>query len=65
MKVTVWMRVTDDKYELPVCIADTTTELARMCNTTPKSITSCIAHAKKDGRKSVYKKVTFVGRKNG
>ena len=29
--MTVWMVVTKDKYELPVAIADTSKELAKIC----------------------------------
>ena len=29
-KITIWMKVTDDKYELPVAVADTAEELARI-----------------------------------
>lgn len=34
----VYMKVTDDKYELPVYIADTVKDLAQMCCVKPTSI---------------------------
>lgn len=43
----IWMQVTKDKYELPVCIADSAEELAKMCGTTANSIKSSISHSKK------------------
>lgn len=43
----IWMKVSKDKYELPLCIADTADELAKMCGTTANSIKSSISHGKK------------------
>lgn len=42
--VVVWMKVTKDKYELPVAVAESSVELARIVNTTPNSIRSSICH---------------------
>lgn len=53
----VYMKVTKDKYELPVAIADTALELAEICGTTRTNILSAIINAKKRGQNSVYKKV--------
>ena len=55
--MTVYMEVTQDKYELPVAIADNAEILAKKCGTTKNSIFSIIAHAKKDGRKARFVKV--------
>lgn len=42
--MVVWMKVTKDKYELPVAVADSTVELAGIVNTTANSIRSSICH---------------------
>jgi len=42
----VYMAVTADKYELPICLADTVVELARMCGTSENTIYSQISHRK-------------------
>ena len=55
--MTVWMKVTSDKYELPVCIADTVEELAKICGTTKNSICSSICHAKRKKFRTPYVKV--------
>ena len=34
----VWMKVTNDKYELPLAIADTAKELATICHVSEHSI---------------------------
>lgn len=36
--MTLWMLVTEDKYELPVIVADTLAELAKKANTTASAI---------------------------
>ena len=36
----VYMEVTKDKYELPVAIADTPTQLAKICHTSASNIYS-------------------------
>lgn len=38
------MKVTKDKYELPVAVADNAVELAGIVNTTANSISSSICH---------------------
>ena len=53
----VYMMVTKDEYELPVAIADTAPELARMVGTTENSIRSWISHSKNGGYRSPYCKV--------
>ncbi len=56
----IWLRVTDDEYELPTHVADTAGELARMCGTTENSIRSRLSHWK-EGRtpKCPYRKVVI------
>ena len=43
----VWMRISDDYYELPTAVANSAVELARMCNTTDSNIRSCVAKKSK------------------
>lgn len=53
----VYMRVTDDEYELPVAIADTQTELARMLGVNANTVISALSKVRRTGSKSVYKEV--------
>ena len=43
----IWMKVTKDKYQLPLAVADSASELARICGTTPNSIVSTFSHYRK------------------
>lgn len=43
----VWIKVSADEYELPVAIADTPSELARLCGTTANTISSTWSHYQK------------------
>jgi hypothetical protein len=47
----LYLRTTQDELELPIAVADSPTELARMCGTTANNVSSSIAH----GRKGWYK----------
>ena len=54
----LYMEVTSDKYELPVAIAESPRELARMTNTKSNIIRSAICHGKESGRmRSKYVKL--------
>lgn len=53
----VWMRVTNDKYELPVFIADSPQELAKMVGCQVANIRCQLSKQKHKGQNSVYKKV--------
>ena len=57
MTKTLWLRVSQDKYELPEAVADNPAELARICGTTANSIMSMISHYKAWGYKCKYIKV--------
>lgn len=57
MKSVLYMQVTRDKYELPIAVADTVSELARMTGKSRSHISSAMSHAKKRGFKSQYVKV--------
>jgi hypothetical protein len=62
MQCYIWMKVTKDKYEYPVAIADTAGQLAIKCGVTAECIRSAIYHSKKTGYKSIYKKVKIDGK---
>ena len=53
----VWMKVTNDKYELPVLVADSAPELAKMLGCSPNSIYSSLSHAKHRRQNTTYRKV--------
>ena len=42
--MTIFMRVTDDEYELPVAVADNQSELARMVGVDPSSVWHALHH---------------------
>lgn len=56
-KEYLWLRVTNDEYELPINIADTCYELAVMCGVKENAIYSAISHAKKENYRCKYVKV--------
>lgn len=53
----VWMEVDINNKELPLKIADSAAELARMCNTTENNVRSAAAQAKYGRRRSRFVKV--------
>ena len=56
--MTIWMKVTKDEYELPVAVADSPMELARILGISSNTINSSISHVKTGKIKtSVFKKV--------
>lgn len=42
----VWMKVTKDKYQIPLILADSAPELARQCGATINTIRSSASHYK-------------------
>ena len=54
---TVYMKVTKDEYELPVAIADSIAELAKMLGVTRQHIYDSMRHTKQRGHKTPYIKV--------
>ena len=52
--MTLYMKVTRDEYELPVAVAETKAELARMLGIKRDHVRSAFSHAKK------YKNSTYV-----
>ena len=60
-KRTLWIKVSNDKYEHIEAMADTASGLARICGTTTNAVISAISHAK-SGRnrgRSQYQKVVI------
>lgn len=55
----VYMLVTQDKYELPLVVADTVAELAKLTGQKRSSVASAISHAKKKGFSSRYVEVVI------
>lgn len=45
--MVLWLKVTQDKYELPMVVADSPKELARIVGTTAHNIHSTITHHKR------------------
>ena len=57
-EMKLYLRVTKDKYELPVAVADSPRELAKMTGVSRATILSALSHAKTGTvRSSVYKLV--------
>lgn len=54
---SVYMKVTQDEYELPEVIADSIIELAQMLGVKTQSIYDSMKHVKSRGSWSPYKKV--------
>lgn len=55
--MVIWMKVTNDKYELPEMVADTAEQLAHKLGITKNHIFSAISHAKRKGYNCMYRKV--------
>lgn len=53
MSKKLWMKVTNDEYELPLAVADTMAELARMTGIKPESLYSIISRDR-HGKKHSY-----------
>lgn len=55
--MTLWMLVSNDKYELPVAVFDKCQQLADFVGVPVGSITSAITHSKQRGHKCRYVKI--------
>lgn len=55
--MVIYMKVTKDRYSLPVAVADSPKELAALCGVSPNAIYSGFSHEKKGDWKSPYVKV--------
>lgn len=49
--MTLWMMVTEDKYELPLAVADSASELARIAGCKPNNVSSCASKFKHRNQK--------------
>ena len=58
----VYMEVTKDKFELPVAVADSPYELAKMRHVTVYPILHALNPAYRKSEKSKYKKVWISGK---
>jgi hypothetical protein len=45
------MEITQDKYQLPVMVADSVIELAKLCGVKEDTVWSVLSHARKRGTK--------------
>lgn len=57
-KIKIYMKVTKDRYSLPVAVADSPKELAALCGVSQNAIYSAFSHEKRGDWKSPYVKVT-------
>ena len=55
--MTLYLRVTNDKYEFPVIITDTAEEMAKLCNVKVNTIYSNLSKSRAKGYNSTYKRV--------
>lgn len=55
--MVLYMKVTNDKYQLPVAVADTAKELAKLFNTTPNVISASISRQRAGKGKGTYYRV--------
>ena len=53
----IWMKVSNDEFELPVAMGDTAADLAKECGVTEASIYSSMSKARHGIRKTLYRKV--------
>lgn len=52
----IWMKVTQDEYALPLAIADSSYELAKICGTTANNVRSTVAK----GKSGIIKNPSFI-----
>lgn len=55
--MALYLKISADRYELPIAVADTAQELARMLGVTANTIYSQMSHAKAHGRWCAYVKI--------
>lgn len=60
----VWLKVTPDRYELPVAVADTGKELARICGVSENNVYNTMTKARKLGHRCKYIRVEVEEDKN-
>ena len=55
--MNLWMKISNDEYELPEAVADTSTELAKMCGINRNGVNVAISNAKRRNSKCQYIKI--------
>ena len=50
----LWLMVTKDKYHLPLAVADTSVELAKMVGVKPSTIIKSVTHRRKSRYIRIY-----------
>lgn len=59
-KKYIYICHTLDKFELPIAVADSPSELAEICGTTAGCVSSSISHELLDGKQRKYKRVEVI-----
>lgn len=59
MAEVLYMKVTNDIYELPLAVAGNVQELARMVGVKPATISTVISRAKAEGKTVQYRRVVI------
>lgn len=55
--MVLYMRVTNDKYQLPIAVTDTVAELAKIFGTTPNAVSSAISKQRAGRQAGTYYRV--------
>lgn len=55
--IPVYMKVTNDRYRLPVAVADSIGELAQLCGVTYSTVAKALARTRNHGIRSRYIRV--------
>ena len=55
--MTIWLKVSSDRLELPIAVAESKQELARICGVKVNNIDSAMCHARARGYRCAYIKV--------
>ena len=58
----LYIAVTPDKFELPVYVADTPMELARVMGTSPNTVLSVISHSRQHKHPCTYQRIDYTER---
>ena len=53
----LYLLVSNDEFELPMCVADNVRELAAMVGCKPKTISAAISHSKQGKRRTRYRRI--------
>lgn len=55
--MVLWMKISNDEFELPEAVADTSIELAKMCGINKNGVLVAISNAKRRKCKCQYLKI--------